>query len=444
MAVLAIPIALQSLVSFLVNLVDNIMIGQLGDIAVSGVYMGFQMFTLLRWFVTGITTSVTILATQYWGKQDTYSIKKITAIGFRIAIPVTLLFTIISFFSPTQIVGIFTDNDGVIRCGAEYLRIVALSFPFFCITQLLVAMLRSVENVRAGMFVSIFAFVVNILLNYLLIFGKLGFPALGVLGAAMATLISRITEAVILSIYTFKSEKLLKICPTDLLHGDSSLQSSFFHYGTPILIGEIVWGVNTIMRSYFMGHYSEAVIAAFSMTNLLCDAAFVWILALESATGIITGKLIGSSQYEKLRPYTYNMQVLFLLIGAISVGLLFCAKDAFIALYNVTPEAKQVAIGLIHIMIFIVFFSVYEDMTLCGIVKYGGETSFVLKTDSILTFLVTLPACLIASAMNAPAQIIYFLLYSDQILKCSIAAIKVNRFHWAHNITENENYKVLL
>lgn len=436
MAVLAIPIAGQSLVSFLVNLADNVMIGSLGDTAISGVYMGTQMFTLLQWFVTGITTSMTILMAQYWGRRDLDSIRKIASIGILFGLPVSVAFSLVSLCFPAGLIALFTDVAGVVEAGTPYLRVLALSFPFYCISQLLVAAMRSIENTRIGLYVSLVALGVNIGLNALLIFGYLGFPALGAVGAAIATLIARITEAGLLVCYLLFREKTLVFRLRHLFQWDRRLTKLFFRYGTPVLLGEVVWGFNTMMRSYFMGRFDTQTITAFSMVNMLSQTVFIWILALEAAAGILTGKLISSAGSEEIRTYTYHMQRIFLLTGAAAVAVLFLLRGPFLSLYSVSPEARAAAFTLSNVMIPIVFFSVYEDMTLCGIVKCGGETAFVLKVDAILVFLVMLPACLVGTRLGAPPSLIYLFLQIDQVIKCGVALVKVNRFHWAHDLTE--------
>jgi Na+-driven multidrug efflux pump len=201
-------------------------------------------------------------------------------------------------------------------------------------------------------------------------------------------------------------------------------------------MGEVVWGFNNLMRTYFIGHYSSTVIAAFSVINTLSETAFICILAMESAAGILTGKMIGIGKREEIKPYAHYMQVIFLIIGAVAVLFLYGIRGPFISLYQISTQSRQEAFRLSNVMIPIVLFSTYEDMTLCGIVKYGGETSFVLKTDSILVFLVMLPLCLAASHAGASPTLMFFLLQLDQILKCGVAFVKVNRFDWAHSLTD--------
>lgn len=435
MATLALPIALQSLISFFVNLADNVMIGRLGDLAVSGVYIGTQTFTLLQWFVTGITTSLTILATQYWGKGDVKSIGKLTSIGLLLGLPVSLLIGAVSILCPQAVLSVFTRDSQVIAQGTGYLRILAVSFPFYCISQCFYAAARSIENTKAGLYVSFGALLVNVVLNYLLIFGKLGLPALGCKGAALATVLSRILETVIVAFYILKIDRTLQYKFRTLFSFDRVLAREFLVYGTPVLLGEVVWGFNNLMRAYFIGRFSASVITAFSVINTLSETAFIFILAMESAAGILTGKMIGAGKKEEIRPYAYHMQVIFLLIGTAAVLFLYAIRGPFISLYHISSQSRTEAFRLSNVMIPIVLFSTYEDMTLCGIVKYGGETSFVLKTDAILVFLVMLPLCLAASALGASPSLVYFLLQLDQIIKCAVAFVKVNRFDWAHSLT---------
>lgn len=198
---LAIPIALQNAVTFAVGLADNVMIGTLGDSAISGVYVGSQLQTLLQMFIGGIEGAILILAAQYWGKRDTKSIRRIAAIGVRFALLIGLVITATAFLLPSQIVSLFTSDASVIESGTVYVRVVSLSYIFFCISQVMVATMRAVETAKIGLYVSFVTLIVNVICNYILIFGKLGFPALGVTGAAVATLFSRIIEAAVMVVY---------------------------------------------------------------------------------------------------------------------------------------------------------------------------------------------------------------------------------------------------
>ena len=240
---LAIPVALQNLITFTVNFADNLMVGALGDAAVSGVYMGNQVQTFLQLFTGGVEGAILILSAQYWGKKDVASIRKIASIGIQIAAAFCLALTMICLLIPSPIIGLFTHDADVLAAGTIYLRIVCLSYLFFCITQGLNAAMRSVEVVRIGMTLSLISLAVNVSLNYVLIFGKLGFPALGIQGAAIATLIARMVETAVMIVYVFRIDKILQLKISDLKYTDKLLMKDFLKNGIPIVGGNMVWSV---------------------------------------------------------------------------------------------------------------------------------------------------------------------------------------------------------
>ena len=246
---LAIPIGLQNLITFAVNFADNLMIGSLGDNAISGVYVGNQMQTVLQMFVAGIEGAILILAAQYWGKKDTASIRKVVSIGVKVAFGVGLVATLLAVSFPAAIIRLFTAEAGVIQEGAVYLQIVGFTYLFFCIAQVMIASMRSVETAKIGLYISLMTLAVNVSLNYVLIFGKLGFPAMGVRGAAVATLISRFLEMLVSSLYVFLKDQKLRFGWKDLLHTDGRLLRDFIRYGLPVIGGQVVWSVNMLANT---------------------------------------------------------------------------------------------------------------------------------------------------------------------------------------------------
>ena len=191
MLTLAIPISLQNLITFAVSFADNLMIGSLGDTAISAVYMGTQVQTFLQMAMNGITTAMLVLVAQYWGKQDTGRIRQVASIALRVALVVGTAATVLGIFFPWQVLSLLTPEQNVAAAAVPYLQITGASFLFFAISQVLIAMLRGVENARIGMYVSFGSLAINVVLNWVLIFGHLGFPAMGIRGAAVATLVSR-------------------------------------------------------------------------------------------------------------------------------------------------------------------------------------------------------------------------------------------------------------
>lgn len=432
---LSIPIALQNLVTFAVGLLDNLMIGALGDAAVSGVYMGTQIQTLLQVFSGGIEGAILILAAQYWGKRDTESIRRIVAIGMKFSLGFGALLTAVCAIFHSFVISLFTGDESVIASGSEYLGVVCFSFLFFCLTQALIAAMRSVETARVGLYVSLASLVVNGVLNYILIFGKLGAPALGIRGAAIATLVARVVESVMIVAFVLCFDRKLHFRFSELFRHDRALLRDFIRYGTPIVAGQLVWAVNMLAGAAIMGRFSKAVVTGVSITNTLNNLSYVVMNGMAGAVGIITGKTVGEGKTEKMKEYAVTVQILFLLLGLLTGGALFLLRDPFISFYNVTPEAATYARQFVTVLSITVIGTCYQCACLFGLVKSGGDIAFVFKNDAIFVFLVVLPSAILALSLGAAPWIVFSCLKSDQILKCIVAVIKINRYDWMKNLT---------
>ena len=434
---LAVPISLQNLVTFAVGFADNLMIGSLGDDAISGVYVGGQLQSVLQMFIGGIEGAILILAAQYWGRKDRESIRKVVSIGVKFALGVGILMTLVAVSFPEWTIRIFTQDPGVIREGAAYVQIVGFTYLFFSISQVMIAAMRSVETARVGLYISLIAMVVNVSLNYVFIFGHLGFPAMGVRGAAIATLISRVVEMCASVGYVFFVDKKLRFGLRDLFRTDRQLLRDFIRYGLPVIGGQVVWSVNMLANTKILGYYSAEVIAAASITGMLHNLIYVWMNGLSSAVGIITGKTVGAGLYEKMKEYSKTVQMIFLFVGLISGAAVFLASDGFISLYNASPEAQEYSRQFINVISVTIIGTCYQAACLFGLVKSGGDISFVFKNDSIFVFLVVIPSSLLAMWLGAPPWVVFACLKCDQILKCFVALVKINRYNWMKNLTRD-------
>ena len=434
---LAVPISLQNLVTFAVSFADNVMIGSLGDDAISGVYIGGQLQSVLQMFVGGIEGAILILAAQYWGKKDTQSIRKVVSIGIKFALAVGLLSSLVAVLFPQWVIRAFTTEPGVIQEGAAYVQIVGFTYLFFSVSQVMIAAMRSVETARIGLYISCMALVINVCLNYVFIFGHFGFPAMGVRGAALATLVSRILEMCVGVGYVFFVDKKLRFGLKDLLHTDLQLLRDFIRYGLPVIGGQVVWAINSLANTKILGYYSAGVIAAASITGMLHNLVYVWMNGMSSAVGIITGKTVGAGQYEKMKEYSKTVQMIFLFVGLISGAAVFLARDGFISLYNASPEAQVYSRQFINVISVTIIGTCYQAACLFGLVKSGGDISFVFKNDTIFVFLVVIPSSLLAMWLGAPPWVVFACLKCDQILKCFVAIVKINRYNWMKNLARD-------
>ncbi len=438
---LAFPVAAQGLIAFLASFADNLMVSSMGDEAVSGVYFASQINIFVQMFTGGISGIILILSAQYWGKKDTANVKKIIAIGLRFSLIAGLTVTLACLLFPGAILGVFTSDPGIVREGVLYLRVVSCSYLFFCVTQALLSSMRSVEAPSIGMTISLISLCFDVSLNVLFIY-VLGW---GVFGAAFSTVIGRIIETAAIAIYVFLRDQRLKLRLSDLLVSDRRLLRDFIRYGLPLISGEVVWSVNTMVNSIIFGQFFNASVStAVSITNTMGTLAFIVISGLSSAVGIITGKTVGAGKYQLMKEYARTTQVIFLFVGLFSGALVLTLRTPFIGLYSgapgggISPAAAAEATLLIGVLSITIIGSGYHAPCLFGLVKSGGDISFVFKNDTIFVFCVVLPSALISAWLGAPAWWVFACLKSDQILKCFVAVIKINRFNWMKNLTRTD------
>ncbi len=436
---LALPISLQNLITFLVNFVDNVMVGSFGEVEISAVHMSRQMATVIQCLMNGMGTTMLVLGAQYFGKKDYDSIKKIIFNGFRVTVILGILYSLFNMVFARQILSVLTNgNVAVVEAGIPYLRITGASFFFFCISQHFVFSLRSVQNTKLGMRLAFITLIVNCSFNYLLIFGKFGCPALGITGAAIATLIARIAECVVTLIYVFIFEKDLKLKLRDIKEKSSLLAKDMLRHGIPILWGELVWATNMLYQSFIIGRYNEEIMSAFSIAIMMSNLILVWAMGLASAVGIITGKTIGEGKYDLMKQYAKTVQVLFVIVGVLSGLLIIGIKGPFISMYNITANTAQIANTLMIVLAFVMAGTCYQMVGLAGLVKSGGDTSFVSINDTIHVFLIIMPSAFICYKLGAPVWAVFLCLRCDQILKCFVAVVKINRFKWMKKLTREE------
>lgn len=439
---LALPVAGQGLIAFLATFADNIMVASLGDGAVSGVFFAGQINILVQMFASGIATAIVILAAQYWGRGDTDTIKTIMAVGLRLSVVVGAIIGAACFVFPSQVLAIFTSDATAATQGVTYLHIVCLSYVFFCITQALLATMRAVETTVIGMAISLVSLAVHVGLNAWFIFGL----HWGVGGAAWAMVLARVAETAALAFYVLRMDAKLRVRLVDVTRRSRAILRDFVRYGSPLVAGELVWSVNLMANSIIFGHFFDAAVAtAVSIANTMATLAFISIAGLAAAVGIITGKTVGAGRVELMKEYARTTQVLFAVVGLLTGALVAGLNLPFVSLYahGISPEAAAHARTLIWVLAVTMVGTGYQMPVLFGLVKSGGDISFVFKNDTIFVFGVVLPSALISALLGAPAWWVFACLKSDQILKCLVAVVKVNRFNWMKNLTRDRELNAL-
>ena len=432
-------IALQNLITFAVNLADNIMIGGYSQVALSGVSMVNQVQFMLQMLMLGTGSAIGVLGAQYWGKKELQPIRKVTSIGTLLGVIFAAVMMVLVYFFPHETLRLLTNEQAVIHEGSKYLVIICFSYVLFAITQNLLSALRAVETVGIGFAVNLIALVFNVVLNYGLIYGNLGMPELGVEGAAIATLIARIVEFLIVVIYVLFMDK--KICWRfkHLFHIDVQMLRDYIRVGLPVILANGIWGIAMSVQTSILGHLGDDTIAANSIATTIFQVVSVVTYAGSTASGVLIGKTVGEGDIPRVKAYTKTLQILFLITGVLTGLTLYSCRDFIISLYDVTEAAAELSRQFILVLSFTVVGTSYQCSCLTGIVTSGGDTKFVLINDLIHQWLIVIPsAYLSAFVFHWPMWVTVLCLKSDQILKCFVAVVKVNRYKWIHVLTREE------
>ena len=428
---LTITIALQNVIVFGVNLADNVMLGRYTESALSGVALVNQIQFLLQMFVMGIGEGLIIIASRAWGAKDTDSIKRALSVTMRLCLGVTaaLFFTVLLL--PHQVMSLFSNDEAVLGEAVRYLRIICFSYPFFAVTNMLLCGLRSVETVKIGFYVSLTTLFTNMALNYILIFGKFGAPRLGAEGAAIATLISRVIETAIVIIFAGRFDRKLTLRLRDFKLFDRAVLVQYLRVGSPVFWSSAMWGAAMAVQTAILGHMGSATIAANSIATTVFQILSVVTYGSASATAVIIAKTIGEGRVGRVREYAVTAQVLFLIIGVLTGLMVFVCKDLVISFYDISAQARALAVQFMTVLSVTVVGTSYQMAALTGIVRGGGDTKFVLINDLIFMWGIVLPTSWAAAFwLNLPPLAVFICLKSDQILKCFVAVVKVNRFRW--------------
>lgn len=429
-------VVLQQLAALAVNMADNIMLGTYTELALSGATLVNQIQFTLQQIAAGIGMGIVVLASQYWGQRRIDPIKRIINIGVKFGLTVGIVFFLLAKLFPTQVLSLFTNDQTVIDEGVRYLRVICWTYLIFAVSNSLMYSLQSVETAMVGTVMSISTICINVCLNYCFIYGHFGAPELGIVGAAIATLVSRIVELAIILVYVLVIDKKLQIKLTELIRLDKTYLSDYIRVSTPIVISGALWGVAQAAQTAVLGHISATVIAANSIATVIFQIFAVVGMSSANVASVIMGKTIGEGKLNMVRSYAKTMQAIFLLVGLMFGGLMFLLKDAIVGLYAVPEETKSLAIAFLTVLSVTTIGTCYEYPVESGIIAGGGVTKYAAIVDNLFMWLFTIPAAyLSAFVFQFPPVVTFCFLKADQLLKCIPNAIVCNRYQWVRILT---------
>lgn len=430
--------ALQDLVAYGVNLSDSLMLGNYSEPALAAVAQCVHIQYLLIMLSAGCGEGVVIFAAQYWGKGNILAIRKISAIGVRVSIYLSLALFIICFFFTRPVLSFLAGDAAVVEAGIIYLKIVSFSYVIFAIRSVLLTTLRSVETVSIGLYLSIATLVVNVCLNYVMIFGKFGFPELGVAGAAIATLVARLLEFGFLMFYVKRIDRKIKIQVKDWMQHDPVLTRDYVKYATPLIASLGLWGVAMFLQAAILGHMGQAAITASGISNTVFSVVTVFGFGMTRSASVVAGKTIGEGRFEDVKQYAVTLQIVFCIVALITGALLYAVSGLIVDLYSIAPESRAMSLLFMQILSVTVIGTLYQSPVLGGLIRGAGNTRFTFMVDNSFMFLFTLPASFLSAyVFGWPPAVTFILLKADQVLKCFVAVTAVNRFRWIRVLTRD-------
>lgn len=438
MLAIALPIGIQNLITFAVSMADTMMLGSLGEVQLSASAIGNNLFFILMVLMFGLGGGASVMTSQYYGKKDMEPIHKIMSIMYRVCIVITLTFVGIAVFIPRQFISIFTTDQAVIEVGIKYLRIVSIGYVFYALTNCTITVLRSVKTVKISMVVYSISLVVNVFFNWVFIFGKLGASPLGVQGAAIGTVIARITEFTIVIIFMLFYERKIHLKLKHIISIDKLMVRDFMRNCTPVLFNELFWGLGASMTSVVVGRMGTEVVAANSINSVANQFVTVFIFGIGSAAAVIIGNTIGEGNYEKAKEYASTITVFSLVMGVISAAIIYVMRPYIVELYNVSQETKLIAIDIMSATSLIVIFQSMAVNTMMGVLRGGGDNKFVLINDVIYMWLIAIPFGFIgAFVWKLPIAVVFLIIKSDEILKTIASIIRIGSGKWINDITRD-------
>ena len=433
---LVLPMAIQNLINVGVTSTDVIMLGKVGETALSGVSLANQVYFILSLLFFGLTSGACVLTAQYWGKKDTRTIEKVMGMSFRISLLAAAVFTLAALVFPALLMRIFTTDQAVIEAGVSYLRIVAFSYMLSAFTNVYLNIIRSVEKVVIATVVYGTSLLANIIFNAIFIFGLLGVPAMGAAGAALGTLLARTIEVLIVVFYAVKMNDVVKIRWRDFFVKDKALGKDFFTYAFPVLLNELAWGAGMAAISAIVGHLGSSAVAAHSVAQVCRQLSMVIGFGISSAAAIMIGKAIGEKKEELAREYGRRFVKIAVLCG-IGGGLLILGISPLVkSLLNLTPLAKSYLTAMMLIMSYYVVGQSVNTTMIVGIFRAGGDTRFGLILDvSVMWLCSILGSAVGAFVLGIPMPWVYILLCSDESIKIPFSVYRYKTYKWLRNVT---------
>ena len=438
---LAIPIIIQNLLSAAVNSADVIMLNYVGQSAISAVSLAANYSNILFMVYYGLGTGASLLCAQYFGKKDMRAIHAVEGIALRFSIAISALVALVAFTMPQKMILLFTSDQELITIGASYIRIMGVTYLCWGVTEIYLAILRSVGRVTISMAMNVLAFSLNIFLNAVFIFGLLGAPKLGATGVAIATALSRLIQLLACVVVSFLS-KDVKLNPAYMFIRSKALLNDFIRLSLPALGNDLSWSVAFSMYSVILGHLGTDAVAANSLVTVVRNVGSVFCFAIASAGTILLGRVMGQGQIEKSKAYASRMLRMTVVAGALG-GVVVLAVTPFVLKFaSLNDTAMHYLKYMLLINSYYIMGSAVNTALIAGVFRAGGDTKFGLICDTVDMWVYAVPLGFFAAfVLKLPVLWVYFLLCTDEFVKWPWVISHYRKGTWAKNITREDLFE---
>ena len=438
---LAIPIIIQNLLSAAVNSSDVIMLNYVGQSAISAVSLAANYSNILFMVYYGLGTGASLLCAQYFGKKNMQAIHAVEGIALRFSLAISALVALAAFTMPQRMLLLFTSDQKLIAIGSSYIRIMGITYLCWGVTEIYLAILRSIGRVTISMTLNMLAFGLNILLNAVFIFGLFGAPKLGVTGVAIATASSRLIQLVACVIVSLLS-KDVKLNPAYMFIRSKTLLNDFIHLSLPALGNDLSWSVAFSMYSVILGHLGTEAVAANSLVTVVRNVGSVFCFAIASAGTILLGRVMGQGELEKSKSYASRMLKMTVVAGAVG-GVIVLAVTPFVLRFaSLNDMAMHYLKYMLLINSYYIMGSAVNTALIAGVFRAGGDTKFGLICDTIDMWVYAVPLGFFAAfVLKLPVLWVYFLLCTDEFVKWPWVIRHYRKGEWAKNITREDIFE---
>jgi putative MATE family efflux protein len=436
MLAIALPVAFQQLITASLNMIDVLMVSQLGETSVAALGLANQIFFLLILFLFGVTSGMSIFTAQYWGKGDVENIRRVLGICLAIAVAVAAAFTLAATLIPQRLMSFYTEDQEVIQLGSAYLRIVGLSYIPMAVSVSYIAVLRSITFVKITVVVAVLALGLKTLLAYLLIFGIGIFPELGVRGAAIGTGVGWGFECILLIIFVYTLKTPLAANPLSFFWFSRPFAMNVLRTSMPAAANEVLWSLGITSYNAVYARIGTDAIAAVNINATIEELVFVLFIGLGNACAVMVGNKIGAGEKEIAFEYGRRFLIIGVTVAVMGGAFIFSQRDLIISqLPEISPSTADNLRGLMFVFATSAWLKMVNFILFIGAMRAGGDTRYAMFTELFSIWAIGVPAALIGGfVLQLPVYSVYALVLLEEAAKAIIVSRRFVSRRWIHDL----------